>query len=285
MSGSPEPRLDASIRTARTNTARGDFATLVCVPTNRPVAHGNALLVPGFTGSKEDFAALLPRLAEAGWSAATYDQRGQYETVGEPADDYTLDGFAADAEAVSYALFGDVERVHLVGHSFGGLVAGHAAVRDPSRWASLTLICSGPGGLPEGVVRDEALFVADAIPHDGLESVYRARQQRDASRGFEPSPPDRGAFDHQRFLASFPPSLTAMARLLADAPDRTEDLVALDLPVALVRGADDTWPHDVQDALAAALGTRVEVVESAAHSPAAEQPEATRDALVRSWLG
>lgn len=271
-------------RAEGTLTARGTFATLVRDTTSRPMARGNALLVPGFTGSKEDFAPLLPLLAEAGWSVATYDQRGQYETPGEPDDDYSLETFAADAEALSTALFGDDERVHLVGHSFGGLVAGHAAVRDPGRWASLTLVCSGPGGLAEGVVRDEALFLAEAIPRDGLESAYREKQVRDARRGFEPFPSDVEAFNHRRFLANCPQSVVAMARLLAEAPDRTTDLVALEMPVTLVRGADDTWPRDVQDALAADLDTRVVVIDDAAHSPATEQPEATRDALVRSWL-
>ena len=36
-----------------------------------------ALLVPGFTGSKEDFTPFLPYLAERGRSACAYSQRGQ----------------------------------------------------------------------------------------------------------------------------------------------------------------------------------------------------------------
>lgn len=276
--------LHEAIRTARTETARGTFATLTCQASTTPLPRGNALLIPGFTGSKEDFAGVLPLLADVGWSVATYDQRGQYETRGEPDDDYSLDGFAADAEAVSTAMFGEAEQVHLVGYSFGGLVAGQAALRNPARWASLTLMCSGPGGVPAGVIREEALTVADSIPRDGLESAYHAKQLRDAEHGLPPFPPDVEAFNRTRFLASSPESLVAVARALATAQDRTADLVGLDLPITLVRGAHDTWPRESQDALAEALGTHVEVVDGAGHAPADEQPGATRDALARAWL-
>ena len=40
---------------------------------------GTVLMVPGFTGSKEDFRFLLAPLAEQGWRVVAVDQRGQYE--------------------------------------------------------------------------------------------------------------------------------------------------------------------------------------------------------------
>ena len=174
--------------------------------------------------------------------------------------------------------------MHLVGHSFGGLVAGAAVIQDPSGWASLTLLCSGPGGLSEGVIYEDALMVAESVQRDGLESVYTARRLRDLAHGAQPLPEAAEALNHRRFVASSPDSLAAMARHLTGAPDRTADLAALDLAIGLVRGADDTWPHAVQDALAEALGTHVEVIDDAGHSPATEQPEATRDALARLFI-
>jgi pimeloyl-ACP methyl ester carboxylesterase len=79
--------------------------------------------------------------------------------------------------------------------------------------------------------------------------------------------------------------LASMARHLGEAPDFTADLAKLEIPIAVVRGEhDDAWPHDVQDRLAEALHTRVVVIPDAAHSPAWEQPEQTRDALVRAWM-
>ncbi len=273
------------IRREDFTTARGVFATLRCTPQDTSLPRGNVLLVPGFTGSKEDFSALLPLLAEAGWSAATYDQRGQFETSASAGDDFTLAGFAADTVEMARALYGVAERVHLVGHSFGGLVAAEAVLSSPQTWASLALLCSGPGAFT-GAKRRELLDAAAVVSRQGLEAGYQLRLQRERERGAAEAPGPVEEFLHQRFLSNSAESLTAIARLLAESRDRASDLGAVDIPVAVLRGAtDDAWPHTTQDAMARAVGTRVVVIDDAGHSPAVEAPEATRDALVRSWLG
>lgn len=276
--------LPSNVIRADAETGRGTFAALTCRPRGRSLPRGNVLLIPGFTGSKEDFAALLPLLADAGWAVATYDQRGQFESPCSAGDDLSLAGFGSDALDVSRALFGTSERVHVVGHSFGGLVAAAAALADPSAWASLTLLCSGPGGLAEDQ-RRELLEAVHAFEHDSLECIYQRQTQPEREGGEATTSPQIEAWLHRRFVGNSAASLAAIAGHLADAPDRTAQLAALDLPVRIVRGEwDDAWPHVVQDRLAEALGTRVVVIPEAAHSPAWEQPEETRDALVRLWL-
>ncbi len=280
--------LDPSVRRLDTETDRGTFAALVSMSTDSALPRGSALLIPGFTGSKEDFAPLLPLLSRVGWNAASYDQRGQFESTAGPAPDFSLAGFAADAAAVSTATFGADEQVHVVGHSFGGLVAATAAIKRPERWASLTLMCSGPVGFGSGFgaqTRQDLLEAADSVLEAGLEAVYQMNAERDRRNGVAADPDDVEDFMHRRFVSNSAPGLAAIARLLVDTSDLTSALADLDLPVAVVRGeSDDAWPHAVQDRLASALGTRVVVVPDAAHSPAVEQPEATRDALARIWL-
>lgn len=275
--------LAGDVTRSDVETERGIFATLSCLTHGSSLPRGQVLLIPGFTGSKEDFAALLPALAAAGWSATTYDQRGQYESPAAADDDFSLGGLAADARALSDGVFGTAERVHLVGHSFGGLVATGAALRWPTCWASLTLLCSGPGGLGARL-REDLMAVAAGLEREGLEFVYQAMARRDRERGWPAASPEIEEFRHRRFLANSVDSLAAFVRHLREAPDLTGNLAALDLPVNVMRGEHDTWPHDIQDRLAEALDTRVVVIADAAHSPAWEQPEETRDALVRAWM-
>jgi pimeloyl-ACP methyl ester carboxylesterase len=277
--------LGSEVRRGEIVTDRGTFAGLSCRPETSSLPRGSVLLVPGFTGSKEDFAALLPLLAEAGWAGATYDQRGQYETPAADDDDFSLSGLAADAVEVAAAIFGRDERVHLVGHSFGGLVAATAAVEHEPVWASLTMMCSGPVGFGGDQARD-LLDAAEAARRDGLEALYLRWAERDRTRGLEPPPPEIEEFLHRRFVANSAVGLAAIARMLVETPDLTSSLVGLELDVSVLRGEhDDAWAHDLQDELAQALGTQVVVIADAAHSPAVEQPEPTRDALARIWLG
>ena len=252
-------------------TSRGEFAAHT-IRTDGAVAH--VVLIPGWTGSKEDFTAFLPLLAAAGFDATTYDQRGQYETSGAPDDDYSLAGFASDALAVSAAKPGSAAS-HVLGHSFGGLVAQQAVVTDPSAWRSLSLLCTGPGALGETPGRPPLAPLVQAIGSTSLAAI-RAMMPRDPSL-----PADIAEFLDKRFTSNAPASLKAITQLLIDAPDIVDEVAATGLPIWVGRGADDdAWPHDAQESMAKRLHTEIHVVGDSAHSPAVENPQGLLDA----WL-
>jgi pimeloyl-ACP methyl ester carboxylesterase len=259
--------LPAGVEAVTLETSRGRFAAQT-VRADSAVAH--ILLVPGWTGSKEDFTALLPLLAAAGFDATAYDQRGQYETLGDPDDDYSLAGFATDAIAVSAAA--TARRSHLLGHSFGGLVAQHAVVADPSAWLSLSLLCTGPGALGDSPERPLSMFVQSI----GVMTLAQIR----ATVPPDPTlPPDIAEFIDKRFTSNAEASLKAITQLLIDAPDVVDDVGETGLPFWVGRGADDdAWPHDIQAAMAKRLDTEIHVIERAAHSPAVENPQGLTDA-------
>lgn len=262
--------LPPGVEAVTLQTSRGRFAAHT-IRTHGAVAH--VLLIPGWTGSKEDFTAFLPLLAAAGFDATTYDQRGQYETAGAPGDDYSLHGFGADAVAVSAAVT-DGGGSHVLGHSFGGLVAQQAVVIDPSAWRSLSLLCTGPGALGDSPTRPLSPFV-QAMGSMSLAQIL-ATLPRDPSL-----PPDIAEFLDKRFTSNAPASLLAITQLLIDAPDIIDEVVATGLPFWVGRGADDdAWPHDVQEAMAKRLDTEIHIVEEAAHSPAVENPQG----LIEAWL-
>ncbi len=262
--------LPEGVEAVTLSTERGTFAAHLIRP-SRP--RGHVLLIPGWTGSKEDFTPLLPRLAAAGFDATTYDQRGQYETPGRPTDDYSLVGFAADAISIGQ-LVDTSDSLHLFGHSFGGLVAQQAVVDVPPRWSSVSLLCTGPGALGDTPTRPLRRLVA-SIGKVPLLQLHELREQ-----GIK-RPAQITRFLAKRFTSNSPSSLKAMTELLIDAPDIVDDVAATDLPAWVGRGdKDDAWPHDVQAQMAERLGTAIHVVPDAAHSPAVENP----DGLMAAWL-
>ena len=261
--------LPPGVAATTIETSRGPFATHA-VRVADPVAH--VLLIPGWTGSKEDFTPLLPLLASAGFDATAYDQRGQFETPGADDDDYSLDGYAADAASLARACSTDPS--HLLGHSFGGLVAQAAALKTTSTWRTLSLLCTGPGALGESAERPLSQF-ARALGKVPLAEIHRFREN-----GMKRLP-DIGIFLERRFTSNSVASLKAMTHHLMDAPDMIAGIQKLGLPVWVGRGEDDdAWPHETQAAMAKRLGVDIHVIGESAHSPAVENPHALADVWI-----
>jgi pimeloyl-ACP methyl ester carboxylesterase len=268
---------------ARTlSTSRGPFAVHEALPPGGARPGRTALLVPGFTGSKEDFIAVLGLLAGAGYRVVSIDQRGQFETPGPAAPEgWTLAAFGADVLAVAAAL--DAGPVHLLGHSFGGLVVREAVLADPTVARSLVLLCSGPAALDQ---RAEVLGrMADGIDTVGLAPVWAITRMMELESGSEPhQDPAVTAFLERRFMSNDPGCLAAMARILATTGDRTTELAEVAPPTLVMCGEDDdAWDPKIQQQTASQLRARFVSLPEAAHSPAAERPEVTARQLAEFW--
>ncbi|MHB1613688.1 MAG: alpha/beta fold hydrolase, partial [Actinomycetes bacterium] len=234
MSTPPFLALPACARPRHLPVSRGELAAIESLPADVTDGQGRAgqdptapeapcaILVPGFTGSKEDFIAILEPLARRGIHPVAYDQYGQYESDRD--DDprsYSIPAFAADLVHLAKEL-GPV-RPHLVGHSFGGLVARAAVIAAPESFASLTLLCSGPAGLP----KDQSVALQtlmESLGQTSLDEVW-AVHRADAEAAGEPEPPwEIREFLHRRFVANSPLALAEMARALMHTEDRTAEL-------------------------------------------------------------
>jgi len=248
-------------------------------------ASGTVLLVPGYTGSKEDFQPLLRPLAEAGLRAVAIDQRGQYQSEWARTEHgYQLAALAAEVLELT-KLLGDGP-LHLVGHSFGGLVARQAALLEPTRFTDLVLMSSGPAAIggPRRALLDSGEVVLATAGMHGLWDHIEFQSQANP-RYVRPAPALQ-AFLRERFLATDPVGLRVMGETLRVEVDRTAELAALRLAILVLYGeADDAWSPALQSEMASRLAARRSVVSSAAHSPAVENPAGTAAALLDFWLG
>jgi pimeloyl-ACP methyl ester carboxylesterase len=284
MSTPTSLELPEGTREATVVTARGEFAVLDAVPAAGPCELGTALLVPGYTGSKEDFIAILGQLAAAGRRVIAIDQRGQYQTPGpDDPDAYDLRELGAD----STALFEAAQATHLLGHSFGGLVVREAVLGGCSP-TSLTLLSSGPAALP-GPRAEELHFMLnflDGTPTPGL----HARVTEIWNGVLKPEAVAAGvahpimAFLEERMLANNPTGLVTMATHLLKAEDKTAELAAYGIPAFVLYGEDDNaWPAAQQRDMASVLNAEHTCIPGAAHNPNVEAPATTAHALTKFW--
>ncbi|MFE1185228.1 alpha/beta fold hydrolase [[Kitasatospora] papulosa] len=264
-------------------TERGDFAVLDAAPADG--GHSTALLLPGYTGSKEDFVALLEPLADAGFRVLSVDGRGQYETAGAVRqEDYAQAELARDVLAQAAAVDGVAPPggIHLLGHSLGGQIARAAVLHDATPFRSLTLMSSGPAEI-DPAQQKKARLLSDALGRWTMAEVWRMMRAMDP-----PEDADTGDGEdlRHRWMRHDPAQLIATGAQLSTEPDRVAELAGLPLPVHVLSGErDDVWPVPLLDDMARRLGARRTVIEGAEHSPNTARPVETAAALAAFWNG
>jgi pimeloyl-ACP methyl ester carboxylesterase len=253
----------------------GRLAALAAGPSGRP----RIVLAPGVTGSKEDFHFLLPLFAAAGYRVESYDAAGQYESAAAGPEhlqppqrryDYAL--FVEDLRAVIAA--GETP-VHLLGHSFQGVVAQLLTVRYPELVRSLTLLSSPPlaGDTLRRVRRLGPL--TPVVPAVALAWVVRRGVLSNVLR----VPPGRQRFLVERFGLTRADAHAASMRLLRQVPDVRAALRETGVPLLLAVGERDLWPLALYRQYAGDIGADLRVYPGG-HSPCETTPyELGRDML------
>ena len=235
---------------------------------------GDAVLIHGFTGSKEDFEEVGPILAAKGYRVLTFDNRGQHESAHcKHIDGYSMKSLARDA--IELARHFDMENPHLFGHSFGGLVAQQAVVDAPDFWSTLTLFCSGPQWIPNRPDLDLTISWMETMSMQESWDAYKEESDKGLPR-----------YDiyKKRWTSSDPLSTKTMAQHLKAAESLISEIAATGIPAHVIYGeADDAWPLEMQDQMAKDLSAPRTIIKNAGHCPNEDQPAATATAIADFW--
>jgi pimeloyl-ACP methyl ester carboxylesterase len=235
---------------------------------------GDAILIHGFTGSKEDFDAIGPLLAARGYRVFAADHRGIHESLhSADGSTYSMEAYARDA--IDIAKHFNLSSPHLFGHSYGGAVAQRAVLAAPELFASLTLFCSGPHSR-ENLGLSQ--LILERLPGKTMQESW------DEFAGELYLGHKREALMKKRWLANDPLSILEQAKDLSTFTSVISEVAATKIASHVIYGErDDAWPLAMQDQMAADLSAPVTVIKDAGHCPNEDQPEATAKVIADFW--
>jgi pimeloyl-ACP methyl ester carboxylesterase len=210
--------------------------------------------------------------------------------IGRAQAPYSIGDLAVDGAGLLAAL--ELERVHVLGISMGGMVAQALAILHPERVESLCSIMSTTGAPNTGMPTDEAieaLLAPTRTDREGYLDDQVTLWKVIGSPGFE--------FDEQAirlkaargFDRSFrPDGVTRQLAAVIAATDRTEGLRNLTVPTLVVHGdADKLMTPGGGAATAAAVpGARLITVRGMGHDlPEAVWPEISGAVAANAGIG
>lgn len=267
----------------------GTIAALRAPAVGDDAMRTTALLVPGYTGSKEDFAPMLDPIADAGFEVVAIDLPGQQDSPGPDDPELYRPGPLGSVVAdLVGKITAEGRKVLLLGHSYGGLVS-RAAVFAGAPIAGLTLMASGPSELPSGPRRTALELGAQVLAEQGVEGAQKVNETRTAQNpAWAVLPQELKDFYRTRFLRTPAASLLGMGNGLRQEPDQVAKLAralrSSGTPSLVVCGdADDAWSPAAQRDMAERLDADFAVLPGVMHSPNTEAPHELMATLLPTW--
>lgn len=244
-----------------------------------PADGERVVLVPGITGSKEDFILMMPLFAAAGYRVEAFDMAGQYESAAAgpehldpPGDRYTLELFTDDLRAV---IASRTAPVHVLGYSFAGTVSATVAAAHPGLFRSLTLL-STPPVAGQSLRRFKKVgLLSDVFPGRSLGRPFIAALRYNVHG----APQDRAGFVRARLELTRASSVGDMLALMKRTPDYAEALRGSGIPMLVAAGTGDVWYDSAHRAFAERLGARALILPTG-HSPCETAPHQLTEAML-----
>jgi 3-oxoadipate enol-lactonase len=230
-------------------------------------ADGPTVVLLHSVGLDRTFWAPVSMLLEDRFAILRVDLRGHGESPSPPGP-WSLEDLADDVAEVIRGL--GVDRAHVVGQSFGGLVAQHLAIRHPA--LVMRLVLSGTSCTTSDAERAMFLDRAGVAEAEGMEPVARsaiARWFTDAGMNLPVV-----AATRRRLLDDDPASWAKTFHAIAghNVLDKLRDVGARTL---VVTGDADvaTPPHFAEEMAAALPDCELRILEGVPHMGYLERPE------------
>jgi pimeloyl-ACP methyl ester carboxylesterase len=250
-----------------------------------PAAGPPVVLVHGWGACIYTFRYTVEALAAAGYRVVAFDLRG-HGLSDKPAapDAYRLEALLADLEGVLETL--RLGAVHLIGHSLGGGVALHFALRNPDRVRRLVL--AAPVGLTSITLQRIASLVtptltarfARYLPPRWLTSFLIRGAYGDPGRVTD------AVIDQYWAPSQFPNYFRAVRGLIHRfnwRPLRHTELAALRSSTLVILGTSDRLIRGAEQSARKIPAASIVSIEGAGHLGIEECPDRF-NALVRQFL-
>lgn len=242
----------------------------------------SVVLVHSFNGFLESWSPNIESLTRAGYRVVAYDLWGR-GLSDRPRADLDLPAFRKQLNAIiDHA---GAKTVHLVGSSFGCVIASDYALHNPSRVEKLVLIA--PAGWPRDGDRTSQLLsipiLGDLVFHYFGEGILKSTVEA----YFYDSEAQHWAIDEWQEFARYPGYTRSALSTLRHSPvlDYTEGwpkLGALGKPTLFIWGKQDvSFPFsNTERARALIPHAKIVPVEDAAHWVNVEKPFQVNEAIV-----
>jgi L-proline amide hydrolase len=256
------------------------------------------LLLHGGPGGAHDYMESMGALAATGRRVIFYDQLGCGKSpVPSDPDMWTVELFVEEVDAVREAL--GLDRLHILGQSWGGMLGMEYALTQPSGVDSL-IICDSPASMVQWV--SEANRLRAELPPDVQATLLRHEQ---AGTTDDPEYEEASKVFYDRHVCRVPWS-DAVARSFAQMPnevyltmngpsefhcigtlktwDITGRLGEITQPTLIISGAyDEATPLISRTINEAIPGSEWVLFENSSHMPHEEEPERFHE-VVSGWL-
>jgi pimeloyl-ACP methyl ester carboxylesterase len=251
----------------------------------------------GWTESLQYWIYQIKALAERGFHVVAYDLRGHGESQPAVRDDYSIDRFGEDLEAVLAEVVPDGRRAVLAGHSLGAMaIAAWAEHHDVERRVgAAALINTGVGdliaeqllvpvpGVAQAINRTIAVhgFLGSRAPLPRFSTPLSAAAIRYIAFGRTATPAQVAYFE--RMVIACPPDVRANVGIALSELELHDALPRLTVPTIVLAGEDDRLtPSGHARRIAEMLPdlVRLTVLDETGHMAPLERPDAVNEALL-----